>query len=67
MTTIPAPLVLSDGTCRGRRNGAGPLLGLCIGCARQSDSRAPLEPAAKMAERGGTWQCANRVPVGVAA
>lgn len=67
MSTATAAPVPPDGTCRGRRNGAGPLLGLCIGCARQSDSRAPLEPAAQIAQRGGTWQCANRVPVGVAA
>lgn len=57
MSTPGTPLQL----CRGRRNGAGPLLGLCITCARQSDKPGRgLEPAAQRNERR-VWDCPNRV------
>lgn len=48
--------------CRGKRHVPGPMVGLCIACARQTDRPAKgLEPAAKL--EGGVYRCPNYVQV----
>ena len=52
-------------SCPGHRrtvDGARP--GLCLLCARCSDSKGPaIEPAARTVTRGGTWGCVNFLPL----